>query len=48
MHIRTAGAEKMLALWGEDRPNITPTAQYFVENMQPEAQTGFHLLLKQL
>lgn len=33
MHIRTASAEEMLALWGEDPENLTPTARYFYENM---------------
>lgn len=41
MHIRTATAEEMLALWGETPKNLTPTARFFYENMTSGCATLF-------
>ena len=41
MHIRTAGAEEMLALWGEDPAHPSPTARFNCENIQSSNATLF-------
>ncbi|MCI9165522.1 MAG: GNAT family N-acetyltransferase [Oscillospiraceae bacterium] len=41
MHIRTAGAEEMLALWGEDPAHPSPTARFNCENIRRGSATLF-------
>ena len=41
MHIRTASAAEMLALWGENPDHPSPTARFNCENIESGSATLF-------